>query len=88
MLGTHTFFMVFLPIFFFFGDAETGRGCVAGNNVLFTPLTIHTSLINVSAFGVYSTSFLKDFACSPRPYAPPVTRLSAFAVVRCRLVHC
>jgi len=28
------------------------------------------------AFGVYLTSFLKDLACSPRPYAPPVTRLS------------
>ena len=26
-LGTHTFFLVFLPIFFFFGYDETGRGC-------------------------------------------------------------
>ncbi|KAI0253432.1 hypothetical protein BJV78DRAFT_1302210 [Lactifluus subvellereus] len=28
------------------------------------------------AFGVYSSSFLKDLVCSPRPYAPPVTRLT------------
>ncbi|KAI0031597.1 hypothetical protein K488DRAFT_36128, partial [Vararia minispora EC-137] len=59
MLGTHTFFMVFLPVFFYFGDDSTGRG-----------------LAYVAAFGVYSTSFLKDLVCSPRPYAPPVTRLT------------
>lgn len=28
------------------------------------------------AFGVYLSSFLKDMICSPRPYAPPVARLS------------
>ena len=27
------------------------------------------------AYGVYLSSFLKDMVCSPRPYAPPVTRL-------------
>lgn len=26
MLGTHTFFLVFLPVFFFFGHFELGRG--------------------------------------------------------------
>ena len=26
MLGTHTFFMLFLPRFFYFGDDTTGRG--------------------------------------------------------------
>ena len=26
MLGTHTFFLVFLPLFFFFGYFELGRG--------------------------------------------------------------
>lgn len=26
MLGTHTFFLVFLPVFFFFGHDELGRG--------------------------------------------------------------
>ncbi|TFY75702.1 hypothetical protein EWM64_g8311 [Hericium alpestre] len=53
MLGTHTFFMCFLPMFFFFGSDEMGRG-----------------------FGVYSSSFVKDLVCSPRPIAPPVTRLT------------
>lgn len=31
-------------------------------------------LIFVLALGVYVTSFVKDLMCSPRPYAPPVTR--------------
>ena len=26
MLGTHTFFLVFLPLFFFFGHDDLGRG--------------------------------------------------------------
>lgn len=59
MLGTHTFFLVFLPAFFFFGHDELGRG-----------------LCYALAFGVYLSSFLKDLVCSPRPYAPPVVRLT------------
>ncbi|THH18859.1 hypothetical protein EW146_g2215 [Bondarzewia mesenterica] len=58
-LGTHTFFMCFIPAFFFFGYDELGRG-----------------LVYALGLGVYSASFLKDLACSPRPYAPPVTRLT------------
>jgi len=59
LLGTHTFFLVFLPLFFFFGHFELGRG-----------------LCYALAFGVYISSFLKDLVCSPRPYAPPVVRLT------------
>ncbi|KAK2464640.1 hypothetical protein APHAL10511_003333 [Amanita phalloides] len=33
-------------------------------------------LILILAFGVYLTSVIKDLACSPRPFAPPVTRLT------------
>ncbi|THH08409.1 hypothetical protein EW145_g2722 [Phellinidium pouzarii] len=58
-LGTHTFFMTALPIFFFFGFPEAGRG-----------------LVFVLGMGVYASSFLKDVVCAPRPYAPPVTRLT------------
>ncbi|KAG9316165.1 phosphatidic acid phosphatase type 2/haloperoxidase [Chiua virens] len=57
-LGTHTFFMIALPILFFFGYPEVGRG-----------------LVVVLASGVYFSSFIKDLVCSPRPFAPPVTRL-------------
>ncbi|KAF9527614.1 PAP2 superfamily-domain-containing protein [Crepidotus variabilis] len=58
-LGTHTFFMILLPAFFFFGYGDLGRG-----------------LLTVLAFGVYLASFIKDLLCSPRPFAPPVTRLT------------
>ena len=30
----------------------------------------------VLALGVYCSSVVKDLICSPRPFAPPVTRLS------------
>ncbi|KAG6865552.1 hypothetical protein C0991_001556 [Blastosporella zonata] len=33
-------------------------------------------LLLVLAFGVYLSSFVKDLICSPRPFAPPVTRLT------------
>ncbi|KAH7925027.1 hypothetical protein BV22DRAFT_1012009 [Leucogyrophana mollusca] len=58
-LGTHTFFMIALPLLFFFGYEELGRG-----------------LVFVLASGVYFSSFIKDLICSPRPFAPPVTRLT------------
>lgn len=58
-LGTHTFFMCFLPALFFFGYEDLGRG-----------------LIYALALGGYSSSFLKDLACSPRPFSPPVSRLT------------
>ena len=42
-----------------------------------TTLTNPTErLLTVLAFGVYLSSFVKDLICSPRPFAPPVTRLS------------
>ncbi|KIY51066.1 hypothetical protein FISHEDRAFT_13986, partial [Fistulina hepatica ATCC 64428] len=58
-LGTHTFFTILLPTFFFFGQPELGRG-----------------LIILISMGVYLTSFAKDLVCSPRPFAPPVQRLT------------
>ncbi|KAF8217626.1 PAP2 superfamily-domain-containing protein [Mycena galopus ATCC 62051] len=51
--------MTFLPMLFFFGYPELGRG-----------------LIVVLCLGIYFTSVIKDLFCSPRPFAPPVTRLT------------
>lgn len=59
LLGTHSFFLVFLPMIFWLGSPRFGRG-----------------LINVLAFGVYLSSAIKDLFCVPRPYSPPVTRLT------------
>ncbi|KAL1724282.1 hypothetical protein EV715DRAFT_244770 [Schizophyllum commune] len=58
-LGTHTFFTILLPTFFFFGNDQLGR-----------------SLCLIVALGVWVTSIMKDFVCSPRPFAPPVQRLT------------
>lgn len=59
IFGTHTFFMTVLPMFFFFGDHQKGRG-----------------LLYVTGLGIYASSYAKDLACTPRPYSPPVIRLS------------
>jgi len=45
---------------------------------VFTVLILFGRLCYALAFGVYLSSFLKDLVCSPRPYAPPVVRLSKF----------
>jgi len=58
-VGTQTFFMIGLPLLFFFGYDELGRG-----------------LVIVLASGVYLVSFMKDLFCAPRPFSPPVTRLT------------
>ncbi|CCL98041.1 uncharacterized protein FIBRA_00035 [Fibroporia radiculosa] len=44
--------------------------------VFFGYTQVSTGLILVLAMGVYASSFLKDLVCSPRPFAPPVTRLT------------
>ncbi|GAA5929291.1 phosphatase PAP2 family protein [Sporobolomyces koalae] len=59
LLGTHTFFMIFIPIWAWYGFPEVARG-----------------LLYVLAAGGYVTSVLKDAFCVPRPFAPPVNRLS------------
>ncbi|KAF8918287.1 phosphatidic acid phosphatase type 2/haloperoxidase [Mucidula mucida] len=59
ILGTDSFFILSLPVFFFFGHDDLGRG-----------------LLIVLAIGGYASSFLKDLFCSPRPFSPPVTRLT------------
>ncbi|KAH6887799.1 sphingosine-1-phosphate phosphatase [Coprinopsis sp. MPI-PUGE-AT-0042] len=59
LAGTHTFFMVMLPAFAFFGHPEIVR-----------------ALVMVLAAGVYLSSVVKDMFCSPRPFAPPVVRLT------------
>jgi hypothetical protein len=68
--------MMALPACFFFGFDELGRGCVLGQNLLYRSNGLSYSLIMVLATGIYCTSVAKDLFCSPRPFSPPVTRLS------------
>ena len=39
-------------------------------------MIMSSRLLWAPALGVYVTSVVKDLLCSPRPFAPPVTRLS------------
>ncbi|ORY87501.1 phosphatidic acid phosphatase type 2/haloperoxidase [Leucosporidium creatinivorum] len=59
LLGTHSFFMICVPMPFWFGHGDVGRG-----------------LLYVLAAGGYLTSVLKDLFCVPRPFSPPLVRLS------------
>ncbi|CAO1629500.1 unnamed protein product [Sympodiomycopsis kandeliae] len=59
LFGTHSFFLVFVPAAFWFGNPTFSRG-----------------LVNTLAFGVYLSSAIKDLFCVPRPFSPPVTRLT------------
>ncbi|GAA5988001.1 hypothetical protein JCM10908_002022 [Rhodotorula pacifica] len=59
LAGTHTFFMLFLPLWYWFGYPHVGKG-----------------LVILLASGAYITSVLKDALSVPRPYSPPVERLS------------
>ncbi|KAJ7842397.1 hypothetical protein B0H13DRAFT_2413678 [Mycena leptocephala] len=55
-LGSHTFFMTFLPML-------SSSGTLSWAEV-------------VLCLGIYFTSVAKDLFCSPRPFAPPVTRMN------------
>ncbi|KAF9060151.1 PAP2 superfamily-domain-containing protein, partial [Rhodocollybia butyracea] len=69
-LGTHTFFMILLPAVFFFGFDVGGEAGLGGNKEM------GMGLVMIMGLGVYASSFVKDLVCSPRPFAPPVTRLT------------
>lgn len=62
-LGTHTFFMIFLPLLFWFGYPQLGRryvSCKLLSDLLFllTKLGLF-SLVAVMAFGVFWSGFIK-----------------------------
>ncbi|ORY26226.1 phosphatidic acid phosphatase type 2/haloperoxidase [Naematelia encephala] len=59
VFGTHTFFLTFLPMFFFYGFPDQGR-----------------NMLYVAGLGTYLSSFAKDLVCTPRPYSPPMVRLT------------
>ncbi|GAA96100.1 hypothetical protein E5Q_02761 [Mixia osmundae IAM 14324] len=59
LLGTHTFFLAVLPLFWWFGQPDWGR-----------------QLLYCLAIGGWLSSYLKDYFCIPRPFSPPLTRLT------------
>ncbi|KAJ5106802.1 Dihydrosphingosine 1-phosphate phosphatase [Penicillium angulare] len=81
-LGTHTFFMVFLPFLFWCGHNSLGRGydwtphrentrdTDKTNNLFFI------RLVHILAAGVFFSGFIKDLLCLPRPLSPPLQRIT------------
>jgi len=57
-------------------ESESASFCFITALAKVHPLFFSFRLCYALSYGVYLSSFLKDMVCSPRPYAPPVTRLS------------
>ncbi|KAG0646055.1 Dihydrosphingosine 1-phosphate phosphatase [Hyphodiscus hymeniophilus] len=66
-LGTHTFFMVVLPILFWCGHTSLGRG---------QPDADRHRMVHTLACGVFFTGFIKDMVSLPRPLSPPLHRIT------------
>ncbi|CAJ0760700.1 2603_t:CDS:2 [Entrophospora sp. SA101] len=60
-LGNHTFFLIALPIIFWFGYAPFARGWV--------------DFVGIG-LGVVWSGYVKDMLCLPRPLSPPIQRLT------------
>lgn len=74
-LGTHTFFMVFLPILFWCGYTAVGRGYDFPHYPSHNP-SKRCRMVHVLATGVIFTGFIKDLLCLPRPLSPPLHRIT------------
>ena len=74
-LGTHTFFMVFLPILFWCGYTAVGRGYDFPLYLSHNP-SKRSRMVHVLAAGVIFTGFIKDLLCLPRPLSPPLHRIT------------
>ncbi|KAK8107316.1 uncharacterized protein PG998_009329 [Apiospora kogelbergensis] len=77
-LGTHTFFMVGLPIMFWCGFESFGKGLAPP---VLPPTRAHRvnmcySLVHILAMGVFFTGFIKDLFSLPRPLSPPLQRIT------------
>lgn len=59
-LGSHSFFILTLPLLFWFNQNPSQA----------------RSQVYILANSVYLTGFLKDYLCLPRPFSPPIKRLT------------
>ncbi|KAI9016779.1 hypothetical protein DFJ74DRAFT_678289 [Hyaloraphidium curvatum] len=78
-LGTHTFFMLGLPLLFF-GDFSNLPGTdaeLAARRALAERMRLFgRTMVFLLAEGVYLTGAVKDYLMLPRPPSPPIVRLS------------
>lgn len=77
-LGTHTFFMIGLPICFWCGWAAAGKAYVNNNKLPYQCCETNNvyRLVHMLALGVFWTGFIKDFYSLPRPLSPPLHRIT------------
>lgn len=75
-LGTHTFFMVMLPMLFWCGHGDLGRAYVSSDPPFIRPADACRSSVHILALGVYCSGFVKDLLCLPRPLSPPLQRIT------------
>ena len=88
-LGTHTFFMIFLPILFWCGYTRFGRGYVVppfrfedlekgmmADEKARRGVGRENRMIHILASGVFFSGFVKDLLCLPRPLSPPLQRIT------------
>jgi hypothetical protein len=75
LIIAHTFFMTFLPMLFWLGYLPRARGS-ASLAVPSMNKELMISLLHVTGLGIWLSSFLKDLACAPRPFSPPMVRLT------------
>ncbi|KAH9814340.1 hypothetical protein DFH28DRAFT_971376 [Melampsora americana] len=59
-LGSHSFFILTLPLLFWFSQNPSHA----------------RSQVYILSNSVYLTGFLKDYLCIPRPFSPPIKRLT------------
>ncbi|KAI8799531.1 PAP2 superfamily-domain-containing protein [Cladochytrium replicatum] len=87
-LGTHTAFLLFLPMLFWFSSHNVYRIVIQiadpTSEATFREVAIQTDLsrvygrhlVLILGAGVYISGAVKDYFCLPRPYSPPVYRRS------------
>jgi dihydrosphingosine 1-phosphate phosphatase len=71
--------MIVLPILFWCGHSDVGRGSVSFNAVRqcrYVCSLIESSMVHILASGVFFSGFIKDLWCLPRPLSPPLQRIT------------
>lgn len=71
--------MIVLPILFWCGHSDLGRGSVSFNAVRlrrYVCSLMESSMVHILASGVFFSGFIKDLWCLPRPLSPPLQRIT------------
>ena len=73
-LGTHTFYMIMLPVLFWCGRTSLARGYEIDD--VGECESDCRRMSHILALGVFFSGFVKDLLCLPRPLSPPLQRIT------------